>query len=182
MTLEEIKDSTSMFDVLGRYGIKTNHSGMCSCPFHGKDRHPSMKIYRDGFKCFTCGKAGDVFGFVQEYEGCSFKDAFLSLGGTYESTNERQKALNQMRFNTNKKKRHQAKDSSEEFYRMMVYAYGKIQRAIETEKPLSDKWCLAQNMLPQIEHIWETKIIKEEEVNEIDGIRLYRQIRREFDS
>lgn len=181
MTVEEIKDTTSMFDVLGRFGIKVNRSGMCSCPFH-KDKKPSMKVYKDGYKCFSCNRAGDIFGFVQEYENCSFRDAFLFLGGTYENTTERQKALNQMKFSINKKKHKQKVDSSEEFYRMMVYTYGKIQEVIRNEIPYTSKWCMAQNMLPQIEMIWECKYIRNEEVNEIDGIRLYRQVRREFDS
>lgn len=72
-----------MHDVLEMYGIKVKRN-MCSCPFHGKDKHPSMKVFKDGFKCFTCGNGGDVFSFVQQIEKCDFKQAFLILGGTYE--------------------------------------------------------------------------------------------------
>lgn len=67
MTVEEIKSQKTMFDILPQYNIRPNRSMMVSCPFH-KDRHPSMKIYKDGFKCFTCGKYGDIFVFVQEME------------------------------------------------------------------------------------------------------------------
>lgn len=82
-----------MHDVAARYGIKVKRN-MCSCPFHGADKHPSMKIYKDGFKCFTCNKAGDVFTFVQEIENCDFKQAFYILGGSYEhSTKASQIAL-----------------------------------------------------------------------------------------
>mgnify|MGYP003311815932 CR=1 FL=1 len=83
MTTEEIKQSLSMHDVLARYGIEVKRN-MCSCPFHGVDKHPSMKVFKDGFKCFGCGMNGDVFTFVQEYEHCDFKTAFKLLGGTYQ--------------------------------------------------------------------------------------------------
>ena len=83
MTAEEIKQSVTMGDVLARYGIKVNRNGMCCCPIHG-EKHPSMKVYKDGYKCFACNSAGDVFSFVMAYEGVDFKTAFATLGGTYE--------------------------------------------------------------------------------------------------
>ena len=64
------------------YGIHPKNS-MCRCPFHGPDRHPSMKVYEDSCHCFTCSKTWDVFAFVMEYEGVDFKTAFQKLGGEY---------------------------------------------------------------------------------------------------
>ena len=84
MTAEEIKQTYTMREIAERYGIKVKRDGMCCCPFHG-EKHPSMKIYKDSFHCFACGKNGDIFTFVQEIEHCDFKTAFLSLGGTYEN-------------------------------------------------------------------------------------------------
>ena len=82
-----------MPDVMARYGIEVKRN-MCSCPFHGADKHPSMKVFKDGFKCFGCGKHGDIFSFVQEIENCDFKQAFFILGGSYEhSTKASQMAL-----------------------------------------------------------------------------------------
>ena len=83
MTVEEIKDNLTMQEVLAQYGIKVR-GNMCSCPFHGEDRHPSMQIFNDGYKCHTCLEYGDIFKFVQRMEGCDFKEAFLRLGGSYE--------------------------------------------------------------------------------------------------
>ena len=93
MTAEEIKQSLSMRDVLERYGVKVKRN-MCSCPFHGEDKHPSMKVFKDGFKCFGCGLSGAIFTFVQNIEECDFKQAFYILGGSYEhSTKASQIAL-----------------------------------------------------------------------------------------
>jgi hypothetical protein len=84
MTVDEIKRTVTMPEVVRRYGIEIHRGGMCSCPFHGSDRHPSMQIFKDGFKCYACGESGDIFAFVQKMDNCDFKTAFLSLGGTYE--------------------------------------------------------------------------------------------------
>ncbi len=84
MTLEEIKSTYSMRDVVARYGLKPNRSGFVSCPFHQGDRQASMKIYEKDFHCHACGANGDIFTFVQKMEGVSFKEAFQILGGTYE--------------------------------------------------------------------------------------------------
>ena len=81
MTIKEIKADTNMADVLSRYGLKPNRSGFISCPFHGKDKTPSMKIYTDHFHCFACGAHGDVFRFVMQMEHVDFRTAFAELGG-----------------------------------------------------------------------------------------------------
>ena len=43
MTVEEIKQTYSMRDILDRYGIHVNRSSFASCPFHTGDRTPSLK-------------------------------------------------------------------------------------------------------------------------------------------
>ena len=50
------------------------------CPFH-PDKHPSMVVSpsRQTYKCFVCGKGGDVLQFVQDHEGMSFNEALTWL-------------------------------------------------------------------------------------------------------
>lgn len=84
-TVEEIKEAYTMRDVLDMYGIKVNHNNMCCCPIHG-EKHPSMKVYKDGYHCFACGSNGDIFSFVQSVENCDFKAAFYKLGGSYDNS------------------------------------------------------------------------------------------------
>lgn len=85
MTKEEIKERYSMREIIARYGLYPNRSGFISCPFHKGDREASMKIYDKDFHCFGCGANGDIFSFVQRMEDISFREAFQSLGGTYQS-------------------------------------------------------------------------------------------------
>lgn len=54
-----------------------------SCPFH-EDKKPSMavNISKGVFHCFSsgCNAGGDVFAYIKEYEGVSFKDAVILAG------------------------------------------------------------------------------------------------------
>ena len=54
------------------------------CPFHA-EKTPSFNVDADkGFyKCFGCGKAGDVISFVRETEQLSFTEAVEALGQRY---------------------------------------------------------------------------------------------------
>ncbi len=80
--LQEIKEANDIVAVISEY-IPLQKSGSnykARCPFHDEKTpsfvvSPSMQI----FKCFGCGKSGDVITFVQEYEGISFQEALLQL-------------------------------------------------------------------------------------------------------
>jgi len=87
MTSEEIKERVSVRDVLKQHGVKIKRN-MCSCPFH-KDNDPSMAIYDKSVYCFSCGFSGDVFALTQKLDNCSFKEAYLSLGGDYKGKRDR---------------------------------------------------------------------------------------------
>ena len=50
-----------------------------SCPFHGKDAHPSASIKYNKFVCFTCGLKLDGIAFFQKINNVGFKDAVEAL-------------------------------------------------------------------------------------------------------
>lgn len=178
MTREEIKESITMKEVLSRYGIQVNRNNMCSCPFHGKDRHPSMQIFKDGFKCYTCNANGDIFKFVQMMDNCSFKQAFISLGGTYKKQEtKRQQASVKANFKREKEKRMRKANYKADFKLMLSEAITKCRNIIASEEPYSDKWCKAQNSYPYLLYVWELKYVNEEEINEADVIRNCRRIK-----
>lgn len=182
MTVEEIKQSTTMRDVLTRYGIQPNRSGMCSCPFHGKDRHPSMKIYKDGFKCFTCGKYGDLFGFVQEYENCSFRDAFLILGGTYETMTDQKKVRVNRKYERQRTERQLQEQMQNQLKSELLQAMKILEEVKTAFLPFGDSWCYAVNNIPYLHCVWDEKYINGREVNEIDVHRKCREIISRFNN
>lgn len=178
MTVEEIKQSITMKDVLERYGVKVNRNNMCCCPIHG-ERHPSMKVFPDGFNCFACGANGDIFSFIQIKEECSFKEAFISLGGTYaKSPNKTKNKLINAKYDRKKKHREKEKDFENEFRKILDDAIYKCELVIWAFPPFSDNWCLAQTLKQRLEYAWDSKYLENEEINKADVIRNCKRIER----
>ena len=77
---DEIKQRVSMIEMLRHYGIETNRSGFCRCPFH-QERSASFKAYPGtrGFYCFGCHESGSVIDFVMKFFGLSFGDAIKKI-------------------------------------------------------------------------------------------------------
>lgn len=80
--VEQIKDKLDIVDVLASY-IKVEKSGInfkARCPFHN-EKTPSFFISpsRQSFYCFGCGEKGDIFSFVEKFEGLDFKGALETL-------------------------------------------------------------------------------------------------------
>lgn len=108
MNTQVIKQSVSMGDVLGMYGLRANRAGFVRCPFH-EERTASLKIYPDGFYCFGCGAHGDQIDFVRTMEGCSFREAAAMLGGHDDPKGEdSSRAIRQRRDEAAKKDREKA--------------------------------------------------------------------------
>ena len=81
-TLEQIRAANDIVDVIGSYvPLKRNGANfVCLCPFH-REKSPSFNVNpsRQIFRCFGCGKGGDVFSFVKEYESLDFMEAVRRL-------------------------------------------------------------------------------------------------------
>lgn len=83
LDVEEIKRGASILDVLDRFRITVEGSGLsrrARCPFH-EDRVPSFRVYlnTNRYYCFGCGAKGDVIELVQRLEGVSFREALQRL-------------------------------------------------------------------------------------------------------
>lgn len=145
MNSAEIKESYSMIDILSKYGLKPNKSGFISCPFHN-EKTASMRIYKDSYYCFGCGSGGDIFDFVRNMEDISFKEAFYSLGGTYEKpTFASQLALYRSKKKAEMHKKEQKKlRKKRELNNMLIDIYRDY---LNKSEPLSDVWCDCFNAL-----------------------------------
>ncbi len=80
--VEQIKGMLSIVDFLESY-IKLEKSGSnykARCPFHN-EKTPSFYVSpdRNSYYCFGCGEKGDIFSFVQKFEGVDFKGALKIL-------------------------------------------------------------------------------------------------------
>lgn len=82
-SLQDLKHRVNIHDVVARVvTLKKAGSGRFKglCPFHN-EKTPSFHVSADkGFyKCFGCGKAGDILSFVMETEGLQFMEAAEAL-------------------------------------------------------------------------------------------------------
>lgn len=78
-----VKEASDIVDVVGSY-ISLRPAGQQTfkglCPFHD-DHRPSFDVdpRRGRYRCWSCGKYGDVITFVQEYEKVEFAEALEIL-------------------------------------------------------------------------------------------------------
>jgi DNA primase len=80
--IEEIREKIDIVNLISRYvdirPAGKNLSGLC--PFHN-EKTPSFIVSPDiqRYKCFGCGKSGDIFNFLQEIEHIDFPEALERL-------------------------------------------------------------------------------------------------------
>ena len=76
--INAIRKNCNIVDIISSYVPVTlkGKDYKCVCPFHD-DHSPSMSIStsKQIYKCFSCGAAGNVFTFVQNFENVSFIEA-----------------------------------------------------------------------------------------------------------
>lgn len=80
--VEEIKERIDIVQIIEKY-VRLKQTGknyVGLCPFH-KEKTPSFIVSPDiqRYKCFGCGKSGDIFNFVQEIENIDFVEALERL-------------------------------------------------------------------------------------------------------
>lgn len=80
--VEEIKQKVDIVDIISKSITlkKRGRHHVACCPFHS-EKTPSFTVSPELqiFKCFGCGKSGDVFTFLQEYHHISFSQALQDL-------------------------------------------------------------------------------------------------------
>ena len=81
-TVEQIKERLPIDVVIGSY-VKLDKAGKsfkAKCPFHN-EKSPSFFVSPDrgGYYCFGCGAKGDIFSFVEQFEGLDFRGSLRIL-------------------------------------------------------------------------------------------------------
>lgn len=85
-TIDRIMDAADIVDVISDFvSLRkrgTSYKGLC--PFHD-DRTPSFSVSpaKGVYKCFSCGKAGNVVNFIMEHEQMTYPDALKWLANKY---------------------------------------------------------------------------------------------------
>jgi DNA primase len=80
--VEEVRNKIDIVELINEYVPlkKSGRNFRALCPFHSETKpsffvSPELQI----FKCFGCGKAGNIFNFLMEMEGMTFGEALRDL-------------------------------------------------------------------------------------------------------
>ena len=82
LLVKQVKEASDIVAVVGSY-LQLKQAGPTFkglCPFHN-DSRPSFDVdpRRQRYRCWSCGKFGDVIQFVVDYDKISFIEAFEAL-------------------------------------------------------------------------------------------------------
>ncbi|NCX94875.1 MAG: DNA primase [Chitinophagia bacterium] len=85
-SIKEVMDRADIIDIVGSF-LRVKKRGanyIGNCPFHN-EKTPSFYVSpsKGIFKCFGCGKAGNVVTFVQEHEKLTYPEAIKWLADYY---------------------------------------------------------------------------------------------------
>lgn len=86
-SIQQVINRSDIVEVIGQF-LKLRKRGtnyIANCPFHN-EKTPSFNVNpaKGIYKCFGCGKGGDVVSFVEEYEKFSFIEAIRWLANYYQ--------------------------------------------------------------------------------------------------
>ncbi len=84
--IERVREAVDIVEYIGRY-VDLKRSGKSYkglCPFH-QEKTPSFYVDPDKgvYHCFGCGASGNIFRFVMDIEGLSFREAVIKLAREY---------------------------------------------------------------------------------------------------
>ena len=90
-SIQEVMSRADIIDIVGQF-VRLKKRGanyIANCPFHN-EKTPSFSVSaaKGIYKCFGCGKAGNVVSFVQEHEKLTYPEAIRWLADYYKITIE----------------------------------------------------------------------------------------------
>lgn len=154
MTIDEVKQSYTMQDILNRYGLQADKRGFLNCPFHSEKTN-SLRIYKKSFYCYGCGAGNSIIDFVMLMEKCSFADAIKKLGGDEQiSFSAKRKLFKKQRIAENQETQRKKRD---ELYWSLMTEWFMLNKIKQEFKPAPDNdtphplFLQALITMPQIE-------------------------------
>ena len=169
---QTIKDRVSALDVGHAMGLEIRH-GRCRCPIHGGMNYNCALYPGDrGYKCFSCGSAGDVISLVRNVNtGMSFPEAIAWFDDTFHLGLELGKPIDpekQRRAEMALQRRKRAREYQVWLERMkfdMELTAVAILRQLEktrdenvpktADEEWNEKFCTAVRLIPEAERLCE---------------------------
>lgn len=121
--IEKVRESADIIEIVGEFISlrKRGQNYLGLCPFH-KEKTPSFTVSPDKgiYKCFGCGKAGNVFTFIQEYHGLNFYEALQLVASKYGLELPKEQEYSPEKTNTNDAA-YEAMKEAAEFYSKLLH-------------------------------------------------------------
>ena len=82
--IEEVRRASDIIDIVSQYthlkGQGSRFTGLCPFPGH-TEKTPSFSVSQEKqvYHCFGCGRSGNIFSFLKDYQGLTFPDAIEYL-------------------------------------------------------------------------------------------------------
>lgn len=142
--VEEVRSKNDIVDVISGYvRLKKqggNYFGLC--PFHN-EKSPSFSVspHKQMFYCFGCGKGGNVFTFVSEYENFTYPESIKFLADRVNVSLPEIEYTEEMKQKENKKAKllEINKEAAKYFYYQLRNKPGEIGLRYFTERKLSEE-------------------------------------------
>src|ERR1041384_6997742 len=88
-SVQEVLNRADIVEIVGQF-VRLKKRGtnyIANCPFHN-EKTPSFSVSstKGIFKCFGCGRGGNVVTFIQEHEKLSFVESIRWLADFYKIT------------------------------------------------------------------------------------------------
>lgn len=133
-SVEQIKERLSIVDVISSY-LKLEKAGAnfkAVCPFHN-EKSPSFFISatRQSYYCFGCGAKGDIFTFVEQFEGLDFKGALNVLARRAGVELEPYRAGANQKEKSEKERLYELMEAATEFYKTQFEKNSEAKKYIE---------------------------------------------------
>ena len=164
--IREVKERADIVKVAEYYGMKLNRAYKCICPFH-KEKTASLSIspQKQIWKCFGCGKGGDVISLVSELLNINALDAAKSINNTLGLGLDAEKTSNYLEINKYAEKRKTEKAFKEwelktfillTDYLHLLWKWEKEERPKHPDDEVSDLFVEALQQRDYIEYIVDT--------------------------
>lgn len=79
---QTVKESIDIVEAARHFGLEPDRNGWCRCPFHN-EKTASFHLYKQRFKCFGCGRSGDVIDLTTAIRGCGPLEAVKELNQAF---------------------------------------------------------------------------------------------------
>lgn len=118
--IDRILDAANIVDVIGRY-VNLHKRGanyFGCCPFHNeKTASMSVSPSKKMFKCFGCGKSGNVISFVADMEGINYGEAARLLAHQYGiAIKEREQTPDEIQKQKDRERLYNVLDAAQKFF------------------------------------------------------------------